>query len=442
MLVTCLVAPAAGAPDQQASADARPASVGRQDRWYIVLTLGLLALQGGLIGALLVQRRRRREAQTESAAALESSASITEAVLAALPGETAIIDATGTISKVNEAWATAARSQPGGAALVVGANYLEACRAAVDMPADVARKKHAAVAAILQGERDEFVVEYPSTRRGEDRWLETRVRRLARLGGGAAVMCLDVTGRRQAEAAVQRHVSQLAHLDRVAGLGQLASSLAHELNQPLTAILSNAQAASRLLTGPRADLEEVRACLADIVNDDQRAAEVIRRMRRLLRKTDFRSLPLAINDLVANTIGLVANDALLHGVSLEFDPAPALPVAYGDLVQIQQVVLNLLSNAIAAAADGSTPRKVTLWTSVAASGHVELAVHDSGKGIPEGDLDRLFEPFFTTKPDGLGMGLPISRTIVEAHGGRLLAQNDPNGGATFRLHLRADVPTT
>jgi signal transduction histidine kinase len=307
------------------------------------------------------------------------------------------------------------------------------------MPADVARKALAAVNAILRGERKEFAVEHPSSRRGEDRWVELRVRRLAQLGGGAAVMYLDVTPRRQAEAAAQRHLGQIAHLDRVAGMGHLASSLAHELNQPLAAILSNAQTAQRLLRAPAADLDEVRACLVDIISDDQRAAEVIRRMRRLLKKTDFRTLPLAVNDLAANTIGLVANDALLHGVSIDFRPAPVLPVAYGDLVQIQQVILNLLGNAITAAAEGPF-RKIRVWTVVTDPHHVELAVNDSGPGIADEHLERLFEPFFTTKSDGLGMGLAISRTIVEAHGGRLLGANDPAGGATFRVHLRTDRP--
>ena len=379
----------------------------------------------------------------QSATALQASTSIIEAVLAALPGETAIIDAAGTIVHMNEAWATATRSPAARETLSIGANYLEACRTAVDMPPEIARKAHAAISDILRGGRDEFVLEYPSSRDGEDRWLEVRVRRLTRLGGGAAVMHLDVTPRRQAEAAMQRHVSELAHLDRVAGMGQLASSLAHELNQPLTAILSNAQAASSLLGAADPDLEELRACLADIISDDQRAAEVIYRMRRLLRKTDFRSLPLALNDLVANTIGLVANDALLHAVSLEFQPGPALPVIYGDLVQVQQVILNLISNAIAATADGgATVRKVTVRTAVGPGACVELSVRDSGKGIPEGDFERLFTPFFTTKTDGLGMGLAISRTIVEAHGGRLLAENDPAGGAIFRVLLRTERPDT
>ena len=162
---------------------------------------------------------------------------------------------------------------------------------------------------------------------------------------------------RQAEAAAQRHLSQIAHLDRVASMGQLATSLAHEVNQPLTAILTNAQVAKRLLAGARPELEELRSCLNDIVSDDKRASEVIRRMRQLLTRADVVSSPLALNDVAANTLGLVASEALLHAVKIEFFPEAALPVVYGDTVRIQQVILNLLINAIAAAANGGDPRR-------------------------------------------------------------------------------------
>ena len=245
--------------------------------------------------------------------------------------------------------------------------------------------------------------------------------------------------RREAEAAALRLLAQLAHLDRVAAMGQLASSLAHELSQPLTAILANAQAANRLLARAQPDLEELRACVGDVISDDRRASEMIRGMWKLLKRTDVVSTPLRLNDLAANMIALVANDALLHEVTLQFLPAADLPVAYGDGVQIQQVILNLLTNAITAAANGGAPdRRVTVWTTAATAPYVELGVHDSGKGIPEADLGRVFEPFFTTKVDGLGMGLAISHTIVEAHGGRLLVENDPAGGAIFRVQLRTD----
>jgi signal transduction histidine kinase len=251
---------------------------------------------------------------------------------------------------------------------------------------------------------------------------------------------------RQAEAAAQSHLSQIAHLDRVAALGQLASSMAHELSQPLAAILANAQAALRLLAGAPPDLDtvpEVRECLADIVGDDKRAAEVIQRARHLLKRTDFVTEPLALNELAANTIRLVANHAQMHSVTIDFLPAPEQPIVHGDTVQIQQVLLNLLANAITAAANGGHQnRTVSVWTSVATTPYAELGVHDSGKGIAETDLDRIFEPFFTTRADGLGMGLTISRTIVEAHGGRLLVENDPAGGATFRVHLPTDQPKT
>jgi len=376
-----------------------------------------------------------------SVAAVESSVATAGAVLTALPGETAIIDAHGTIVQTNDAWVIA-RSRAGPhAALTVGANYLDACREAIDIPPDAARKVRSSIESILRGEHEEFTLEYPTSRRGEDRWFELRVRRLERGGGGAAVVHFDVTARRQAEAAAMRHLSQIAHLDRVAGMGQLAASLAHELNQPLTAMLANAQAAKRLLARSEPDIEETRACLTDIISDDQRASEVIRRMRRLLTKTDFVNQPLALNSLVEDTIRLVANEALLHSVTIEFFPTPALPVVYGDAVQIQQVILNLLANAITAAANGGDPtRKVTVRTSVATATYVETSVHDSGKGIAEADLDRIFQPFFTTKVGGLGMGLAISRTIIDAHGGRLIVENDSAGGATFRVHLSTDQP--
>ncbi|HEU5195973.1 MAG TPA: GAF domain-containing sensor histidine kinase [Methylomirabilota bacterium] len=379
----------------------------------------------------------------QAASAVEDSASFTRAVLAALPGETALLSADGVIVQINEAWARSVSTLPpeGRIALSVGGNYLKAMQRPVRMPADLARKGRELLEEVLQGRKVEASLEYPSMRSGEERYFEMRVRRLARAGGGAAVTHFDVTARRRAEAAAQRHLSEIAHLDRVAGMGQLASSIAHELNQPLTAILTNAQAAQRLLGAATPDLTELREMLKDIIHDDQRAAEVIRRMRQLLRKDALTALPVDLNELATNTIALVANDALLHYVTIDFAPARGLPAVHGDLVQIQQVILNLLSNALIAAANGPGPhRKVQVWTTAGTDASVELGVHDSGKGIPSSDFARLFEPFFTTKSEGLGMGLAISRSIIESHGGTIFAENDPAGGAAFRLRLPAHRP--
>ena len=373
----------------------------------------------------------------QEATALEVSVALTASVLATLPGEAAIVDVSGVIVQVNDAWAAFARADDADrlAAVSVGANYLEACRRGIATSDESARKALDLVESVLHGRRDEGVVDYAWTG-GEDRWFEMRVQHLVGPEGGAAIMHFDISARKRAEAEARRHLDEIAHMDRVAALGELASSLAHELNQPLTAILTNAQAARRFLDATPADLDELRECLEDIMQNDRRAGEVIRRMRPLLKKGGpAELLPLNLNDLVQNVLALISNDALLQRVSIEAVLAPALPLVYGDGVQIQQVILNLLVNAITAAATGPPAgRKVTVWTA-AVDAHADLSVHDSGKGISEADLDRVFEPFFTTKQEGLGMGLAISRSIVQAHEGRIWAENDPAGGAIFRVRL-------
>ncbi len=251
--------------------------------------------------------------------------------------------------------------------------------------------------------------------------------------------------RRRAESKARRSLGQLAHLDRVAAMGELATSLAHELNQPLAAILANAQAARRLLAADEMDLAEVRASLDDIVDDDKRAGEVIRRMRSLLKKEEFRPEPVDLNDAVRNITRLLAQDAARRGVIVETELAPALPPVRGDAVQLQQVVLNLLVNAFDAVARCPPERRrVAVRTREQLSGWLELSIEDAGEGIPDTHLGQLFEPFFTTKAEGLGMGLSITRSILELHGGEIVAQNLDGGGACFRCVLprfgRAQIP--
>jgi len=249
--------------------------------------------------------------------------------------------------------------------------------------------------------------------------------------------CLDTTKQKLAEAQVRQNLDEIAHLNRVAAMGELTGSLAHELNQPLAAILSNAQAASRLLGQESVDVQQVRACLMDIIADDKRAGEVIQRLRALLRRGRSEAAAIDLNDVVADVIRLVRNDALLRQVTITFEPFAGLPPVVGDRVQIYQVVLNLIVNGLEAVAEQPQGNRQVLVHTAASEDGVQLTVEDSGGGISEPDFDRLFKPFFSTKRDGLGMGLSISRSIVHAHGGRIWAENGAGSGAIFRCVLPA-----
>lgn len=251
----------------------------------------------------------------------------------------------------------------------------------------------------------------------------------------------DITKQRQAELESQQLRGNLAHVSRVSTLGELAASVAHELNQPLGAILANAEAAELFLEQEPPALHELRPILAAICRDDERAGEVIRRMRNLLRKRELERVPVDINSLVEDVLQLVSGDASLRGVSFSADLAPGLPKVYGDRVHLQQVLLNLIINGMDAIAGQARERR-RMWvrTRAGAENQVELAVLDSGQGVDPEKLKRLFEPFYTTKANGMGMGLSIARTIIEAHHGRIWAENNTTGGAAFRIVLPTAKP--
>ena len=249
--------------------------------------------------------------------------------------------------------------------------------------------------------------------------------------------------RAQAEREVGRLRQQLAHIGRVSALGELSASLAHELNQPLMAILNNAYVAQQLLAATAPNLGELRELLDDIVADDQRAATVISRLRALLKKGELDHVPLDLNALVGEVAELVKSDMVLRHVPMTLDLDPDLPHVRGDRVQLQQVMLNLVLNGVEAmgAPNGRDPVLV-VRTSRADADAVRVAIEDSGSGIDMAHVERMFEPLYTTKAEGLGMGLAISRTIVDAHGGELRASSNPEGGATFQFTLPVDAPRT
>jgi C4-dicarboxylate-specific signal transduction histidine kinase len=260
---------------------------------------------------------------------------------------------------------------------------------------------------------------------------ERKARGLRRMGA-----VFDITERKRAQYELDRHREELAHAGRVSVMGQLASALAHELNQPLGAILRNAEAAELFLQANPPDLEELAAILVDIRKDDQRAGEVIDRMRAMLKRREFQWSELDLNLLVEEVAGLVRPDAERRKVMLALDLAPTELCVQGDRVQLQQVLLNLIINAMDAMRDCvPEARRVSIRTRLVDE-EVEVAVSDAGHGIPEENLKHLFEPFFTTKPNGMGMGLTISHTIIQGHDGRIAAENNRNRGATFRVTLR------
>jgi C4-dicarboxylate-specific signal transduction histidine kinase len=246
----------------------------------------------------------------------------------------------------------------------------------------------------------------------------------------------NALSRKQTELEAQRLRQDLSHIGRVSAMGELTASLAHELNQPLTAILSNAQTAQRLLAADVVNLAEVREILNDIVADDKRAGDMIHRLRGLIKKGDLEFAPLDLNEIVGEVAWLVRSDAVLRNVSLRLEFSDDLPSVRGDRVQLQQVVLNLVLNGLEAMRESAAgERTLVIRTARDGEAAVRVAVQDSGPGIDEKDLDRMFEPLYTTKAEGLGMGLAIVRTIVDAHGGGLQASNNPQGGATVQFTL-------
>jgi two-component system sensor kinase FixL len=249
------------------------------------------------------------------------------------------------------------------------------------------------------------------------------------------VSVVDITERRSVERATARQRDELAHLSRVAMLGELSGSLAHELNQPLTAILSNAQAAQRFLAQSPPRIDKLADILTDIVKCDHRAGAVIQRLRSMLRKEEAHRNPLDINDVVEESLRLMRSDLLNRRVAVSADLDEALPTVSGDRNQLQQVLLNLVMNGCDAMEGREVDCRLLVRTRTTAHGGVEVSVTDRGTGIPLADLERIFEPYMTTKAKGLGLGLAICRSIIGAHGGRLWATNNPDGGATLHCEL-------
>jgi C4-dicarboxylate-specific signal transduction histidine kinase len=264
-------------------------------------------------------------------------------------------------------------------------------------------------------------------------------------------VCRDITERKRAEVEARENdrryremQMELAHANRVATMGQLTASIAHEVNQPLAAVVANAEACLRWLDRGTPDLDAVRRSVEWVIDDGNRASEVIRRVRALANKTSIEKVPLDVNDVVREIIALVQRELISHRVSLRTELAPTLPMILGDRVQLQQVIINLVMNGIEAMQSVTDrPRELVIRSGQGETQQVLVSVTDCGVGISAENADQLFDAFFTTKSGGMGMGLSICRSIMEAYGGRLWATANVPHGATFQftLPVNADTPS-
>ena len=401
-------------------------------RGTVLATLSVLGLQTIFLGALLIQRRRRQRAED---LLKESDERMTFAAAAANIGLWQFD------RDADELWVTehgkALFGLPGDAPLTRKAFLAAVHPDDLETASRSLRKSFRAERSTASDVR----IVLPS---GETRWIRMRAQSYAESNGEPKQLggiFVDITDQKSAEAETALQRLEIEHLMRVSVLGELSGSIAHEVNQPLTAILSNAQAALHLLKQDSPDLAEIRDALEDIVHEDNRAGEIIHRLRGLLKKGERKLESVNVNDLVRSTIKLLHSELIGRDISLRLDLDHGPLFTRGDSVQLQQVLLNLVMNSMDAMA--STPinqRSILISTQGPKTGMVDVLVKDRGHGIRPKDDGRLFEPFYTTKAHGLGLGLALCSTIIEAHQGKLTLVNGEGGGAVAGFSLPAHQP--
>ena len=406
-------------------------SLWEQHRYLISATAAVVVVQSLIVSGLLFQRRRRRQAEESLK---ESEDRMTFAAASASIGLWHFDWET------NQLWAT------------------EHCRAIVGLSADTPLTRETFLAAVHPDDRSIAAAALRGTLKGgrsavadirivdpadEVRWVRIRARSDVggqRTPGQLSGMFADITDQKTAEYDLELKRQEVAHLMRVTALGELSGAIAHEVNQPLTAILSNAQAALYMLAPESPNFTEIHGALEDIVHEDNRASEVIQRLRGLLKKGENKFESVDLNQLVNSTITLLRHQLIERRVTVEADLTDSLPAVLGDPVQLQQVLLNLIMNAMDAMA--STPdalRRIQICTRATGAGTIEIYLKDNGPGIKTTDRKRVFVPFYTTKDHGLGLGLSICSTIIEKHGGKIDLRNDDSGGAIAEISLPAQA---
>jgi PAS domain S-box-containing protein len=398
-------------------------------RYYVILGLALVLAEAALILVLITQRRRKIAAETALRKAVEKYRNIFESALEGI-----------------------FETSPQGQSLT--ANPALASMLGYDSPADVTSSigdtanqiwanpnERADYVRLLEKQNVVLGFECQFFRRdGTKFWVSLNTRRVSGPDGQTLFysgFVEDINERKLAQAEASRTRMELLHVERMSSLGELVASLAHELNQPLAAILSSAQAALRFLQSTSPDLNLIRTILQNVVQDDKRAAGVIISLRSLVKKEEREKETLNIHEVLSDVLNLFRSEAIIRNVEIKTDFESSLPPIYGDRIQLQQVVLNLITNATEVAAEMPHGQRRVILRTQATDHGIQVAVRDFGPGIDPARLHDIWKPFFTTKKDGLGMGLSISVSIIRAHGGRLWAESNPDGGTTFAFEISA-----
>jgi C4-dicarboxylate-specific signal transduction histidine kinase len=367
-----------------------------------------------------------------------SAHEIHRAVWNSIPATAVVVDRTGVIVEVNQRWAELAESV-GREDAFIGTNYLDVARWAGERGDASAAEAASGIAGVLRGTDDEFLLDYccAAPRDSDERWFRLRALRLEPPTYGVLITHDDITEFVVTESMTRRRLDDLTHMQRLATLGELATAIAHDLNQPLTVIMTAASTIHRLLNG-RPDDDQLKPIARDILDAASRAADVMKRTRAIVRHDDPILETIGVNEIVSGVVRLLKSDVVIRQVSVELNLDPRAGAVVGGRAQLEQVLMNLLLNAIEAVSEQpQDARNVVVTTRRVTETEVEIRVHDTGLGIPEPLRDRVFEPFVTTKRQGTGLGLAIVRAIVQAHGGQVLLETPEERGAAFRVTLPA-----
>jgi signal transduction histidine kinase len=413
-----------------------------------VITVSLLLLAAVLTehhratGALAASNRNFRTmltAASRAEAARREFETLHEAVLASLQEQIAVVNRNGVITEVNDSWRRFAQHSAVRALerVLDGSNYIDVCAHAAEHGDGFAAEMQTSLRAVIEQSEVRRQLEYSAPSAAGTCWFEISIERLRRPEGGAVISRTDVTQRKQTEREVLEKRRQVSHLGRAAVLGELSGAFAHELNQPLTSILGNAEAGLQLLTRRPADLGEIGAILRDIVDENVRASEVLQRLRALLVRGETQKQPVDLNAVIEEVLSIARGDLIARSISTCMELDRSLPRIIADRVEMQQVVLNLTLNGCEAMMHLPPQERKLIYSTrhLVGEGQVELSVRDHGIGITMDNSERVFQPFVTSKKHGMGLGLAICRSIIEAHNGRIWAEAAPGGGAVFRFNV-------